>query len=328
MDLDVADGRLGAVPRDEVLAGAPVVSDRGRAGVEARVALGAHVREAQVVGADLARRRIEALGEDLVLALGDVTPPRDEVLARGAVRRDGRVLGVEVEVALGAGDRDPRVVGPHLGARRGEALDEDLLRARGLSQVPALPRHQVLVRPGVVGDGGLGRLEVGVAVRAHGRDAELAAERGAAGVEQSAPDLELLAGGVPGPHRQVLVGARVVGHRGTAGHEAQVAVGPHLRDALLGVERRRRRGLAGRDQARAGTQDGGQGGGAAAHAAGPHARTLLRRCHGRLTAASRRVSPGRPRSAWPGAGRRPTGRSPGAGSARWRCAPRPGRCAG
>ncbi len=40
------------------------------------------------------------------------------------------------------------------------------------------------------------------------------------------------------------------------------------------------------------------------------------------------LSPGRRPSAWRGAGRCPTGRSRGAGSGRWRCAPRPGRCAG
>ena len=44
--------------------------------------------------------------------------------------------------------------------------------------------------------------------------------------------------------------------------------------------------------------------------------------------AAHAASPGRRPSGCRGAGRRPTGRSPGAGSARWRCARRPGRCAG
>jgi hypothetical protein len=117
-------------------------------------------------------------GVDLpVVGVGEsglVRAPRDEVLAGLRVVGNGgkeRAAGV----VDGAGRRDAELV-PELGARRAQALGEDLELVVGREPV-GLPDDEVLARLRVVGDARLGRTARGVGIRAGLRDAQLRPER-------------------------------------------------------------------------------------------------------------------------------------------------------
>ena len=136
---------LGAVPGDEVLVRCARCGRPPAAGVEAVSPSGpmSEMRRSSAPTSLAAASRRWAKTSASPSAPG---PRRRRPATRRGTRpsrrrrRDGRVLSVEVGVAVGAGRPRSARRCPHLGPRGGEALDEDLLLARGLpSPSPATP---------------------------------------------------------------------------------------------------------------------------------------------------------------------------------------------
>ena len=93
----VVDERRGvvvAVPDDQVLVRGRIGRDAGGKGLVVLVQLRAHVGDPEIVDADLGAGSGQPLGEDLeLLARADLAPPCDQVLVRGPVVGDARILG-------------------------------------------------------------------------------------------------------------------------------------------------------------------------------------------------------------------------------------------
>ncbi len=246
-DLGLVVSRCGVVasPDHQVLVARTVVGHRRGVGVIVCVPHTAHAAEAKVVRAHLSpRRRVQALGKDLVLVIHQragvvVALPDHQVLVVVAVVSHGRTDGVIVGIAVWPHVADAKVVIAHAAARGGQPLAKDLelLVHQGGGVVVTLPDHQVLVVGAIVGHGRVVGVIAGVARPAHVADAKARAEQGPSGrVHALAIDLVLVVGqgarvviGVP--DHQVLVVVAVVGHGrvvgivpGVLAHEADAKV--------------------------------------------------------------------------------------------------------
>lgn len=218
------------------------------------VAVGADVGDPLVVDAHLGAGGVQSLDVDLVLPLDEragvvVALPDHEVLVHGRVVDHLGVGGVEVRVAVGAHVGEPDVVGPHLGAVRGEPLAVDLVLVEGLV---AAPHDEVLVRDGVVGHGRINRVLRHDARGAGARDGEDPAEGVPPAVQEAPEDLPLAGDRrVALPHGEVLIGGRVVGQRDVDRAEGRVAGRPLIGDPHLRAEGLGRRGHRGEGDHRA-----------------------------------------------------------------------------